>query len=109
MLNLPFLNLETILLLIFTALFMFGLHRLNLRCNGYRPATVEDYLYKLARITQKSEHEIFHEAAEQWPVSSLTVEEDFKHYLINQIIPYYVNDFIRKNRKYLDSWKTPPF
>ncbi len=109
MLNTLLFNLETLLLFVFTALFMFGLHRLNLRCNGYRPASVEDYLYKLARITRKSEHEIFHEAAEQWPVTRIAVEEDFKQYLLNQITPYYVNDFIRKHKRYVDSWKTPPY
>ena len=103
------LNLETLLLLIFTGFLVIGFHRLNLRYNGYRPASIEDYLFKLARITQKSEHTIFHEAAGPWPVSETMVEEDFKNYLLDQTIPYYVNDFIRKHKHYVDNWRIPPF
>ncbi len=102
-------NLETLLLLLFTIFFILGIHRLNLRYSSCRPATTEDYIYKLAKITQQSEHAIFHEAAGKWPISKLMVENDFKQYLLNQTIPYYVNDFIREHKQYLDKWRIPPY
>jgi hypothetical protein len=102
-------NIDTILLLLLTILAIFGFHRLNLRFNGYRPATTEDYLYKLAKITRKSEYDIFHEAAMKWPISEPMVEKDFKNYLLNQTIPHYVNDFIREHKHYVDKWRLPPF
>ena len=102
-------SLETLLYLIFIALVLYGFHLIDLRYKGPQPATIADYLFKLARIIQVSEHAIFHEAAEDWPVSEKMVEQDFKKYLLEQTIPYYVNDFIRKHKDYLDNWPTPTF
>lgn len=109
MLTTSFYSLESLLFLIFTGLVLFGFHLLDLRYSGHCLTNIEDYLFKLARITQKSEYAIFHEAAKKWPVSKVKVEEDFKRYLLEQITPYYVNDFIRKHKYYLDNWRTPNY
>ncbi len=74
-----------------------------------RPATTEDYLYKIARITGSSEYEIFRKSAEHWPVSKSIVDRDFKVYLLDQSTPCYVNAFLRKHKRQIDHLKLPPF
>lgn len=71
-------------------------------------ASVEDYLYKISRLTGHSEYEIFQKSAEHWPVNRLRVEEDFKDYLRHQVTPHYVNDFIRRHRQQVDALRLPP-
>ncbi|MFZ7127421.1 MAG: hypothetical protein ACOWWM_14795 [Desulfobacterales bacterium] len=90
----------------------FGLAQIMLRVQPgvrrYRPATTEDYLYKISRVTGKSEYDIFCKSAEAWPVSIAAVNEDFKDYLTRDTVPYYVNDFIRKNKDRIDALRLPP-
>ncbi len=37
------------------------------------------------------------------------IEEDFKKFVSDDCIPYYVNDFIRKNKKHIDEMRTSIF
>ena len=67
------------------------------------------YLYKLARVTGTSEYDVFCKAAEGWPVSQHMIEQDFGEYLKCTAVPYYVNDFLRKNKAHIDEIKNPPF
>ena len=99
---LEFLTLNTALTLGAVFIFVQLSNRLNQMVIGRKPASTEDYLFKLARITGSSEYDIFIKAAETWPVSRATVGSDFKNYLLSQTIPYYVNDFIRKNKHHID-------
>jgi hypothetical protein len=73
------------------------------------PKTMEDYLYKIARVTGKSEYDIFLKSAEEWPISRRKIEEDFKDYLIYQFVPYYVRDFVRKNKEHVDELRIPKY
>ena len=73
------------------------------------PTTMEDYLYKIARITGKSEYDIFLKSAEEWPISRKNIEDDFKAYLMNQSVPYYVRDFVRKNKEHIDELRIPKY
>jgi len=70
-------------------------------------ATVADYLYKIARLTGTSEYEVFCKSAEEWPVSANMIEQDFIAYLQTGVAPYYVNDYIRKNRVHIDKLEIP--
>jgi hypothetical protein len=72
------------------------------RINQDRPDTVQGYLFKMSRITGKSEFEIFHIAAEDWPVSDNQIELDFNTYMALDNTPYYVNHFVRKNQQHID-------
>ncbi len=72
-----------------------------------RPLPMEDYIYKVARIAGKSEYDVFCKSAEDWPVSTARIEQDFKRYLCNQSVPYYVNNFIRKNKSHIDELRFP--
>ena len=83
--------------------------QLSKRLNRDRPTTVQGYLYKLTRITGKSEFEIFHKAAEDWPVSDSQIELDFIAYMVLDSTPYYVNHFVRKNQKHIDKLHLPLF
>ena len=67
------------------------------------------YLFKVARVTGTSEYQVFHKAAEGWPVSDYMIEQDFGEYLRCAEVPYYVNDFLRKNKDHIDALKIPPF
>jgi hypothetical protein len=48
-------------------------------------------------------------SAEEWPVPVNKIEEDFKAYLQNQTVPYYVRDFIRRNKDQIDALHIPRF
>ena len=84
----------------------FGLPRM---VNKDKPLPMEFYLYKIARLTGKSEYDVFCKSAEGWPVSQARIDQDFKRYLNHQSIPHYVNDFVRKNKKHIDELHIPPF
>lgn len=74
-----------------------------------RQVTVQDYLYKFSRITEKSEYYIFAKTAEEWLIPASKIDEDFKAYLISQTVPYYVRDFVRKNKEHIDEAHMPVF
>jgi len=84
-------------------------HGLNQKIIRKRPAAIEDHLYKIARVTGKSEYDVFCKSAESWPVTSKKIKQDFKVYLLHQRVPYYVADFVRKNKKHIDELHIPLF
>ena len=85
------------------------LHWLRKKVSRERPVTIGDQLYKIARVTGKSEYDVFCKSAENWPVARHTIEQDFKSYLLHQNVPYYVVDFVRKNKKHIDELYIPLF
>ena len=88
------------------------LARLNLRWQGIfqdKPMSMAGYIYKTARLTETSEFEVFCKAAESWPISAKKIEQDFGAYLTDHQVPYYVTDFIRKNKEHLDELRIPLF
>ena len=83
--------------------------RLKKRYGQNRPTSIQGYLFKISRLTGKSEYDIFCKAAEGWPVSDDQIEQDFNRYLSDQQTPYYVNDFVRKNKKHIDALRISIF
>lgn len=79
------------------------------RVKWNRPDSIGGYLFKISRLTGKSEFEIFREAAEDWPVADTTIERDFNAYMVTDHTPYYVNHFVRKNQKHIDELHLPLF
>lgn len=64
-----------------------------------RKISDEEFLMMLARKNQCSEYDLFHRSAAQWNISNkIIIEKDFKGYLIEGDMPYYVKDFVRKER-----------
>ena len=83
--------------------------RLKKRYGQDRPTSIQGYLFKISRLTGKSEYDIFCKAAEIWPISAEQIEQDFNRYLSDQHTPYYVNDFVRKNKKHIDALRISIF
>jgi hypothetical protein len=74
-----------------------------------KPVTMVDYVYKIARITGKSEYDVFLKSAEEWPIAKEKIDEDFKAYLMQQSAPYYVRDFVRRNKQHIDELHIPRY
>ena len=83
--------------------------RLRRKFGEDRPINMPSYLFKISRLTGKSEYDVFYKAAQEWPVSREQIEQDFKKYLSDESIPYYVNDFVRKNKKHIDELRVSIF
>ena len=71
-----------------------------------RSLTLQEYLWKLKCITNKSEYELFHIAAEEkdWP--SYQVEKHFKRYLEDQTLPVYVKAFLEDGKEYINAYRS---
>ena len=70
-----------------------------------RALTPKEYLWKLKQISDRSEHELFHIAAEEkgWP--KYQAEKHFKRYLENQSLPDYVKEFLEDGKEYIDAYR----
>ncbi len=79
------------------ALFLFL--RVRQRKIQQRPIEGEGNIYEVSRLTGRSDYDLFFRAAAEWGVPDRRVERDFAKYLSDQTLPYYVNDFVRKNGK----------
>ena len=85
------------------------LHFLARREARPRRLTEAELLVKLARMGPHSEYDIFHLAAADWNVARQQVDEDFKTYLQEDRIPYYVNGYLRKRGSEEDNRYRSPF
>ena len=69
-----------------------------------RALTPQEYLWRLKQITDKSEYEIFHIAAEEkgWP--EYQVERHFRRYLEDQTLPEYVKEFLEDGKEHINAY-----
>lgn len=65
-------------------------------------SAMEDSLYKISLATGRTEFDLLHKSAENWPVSGNRIDQDFKSYMADQVMPYYARDFVRKNQAHID-------
>ncbi|MEN8247093.1 MAG: hypothetical protein ABFS43_19565 [Thermodesulfobacteriota bacterium] len=65
-------------------------------------SAMEGSLFNLSLATGRTEYELFCKSAEGWSVSGDRIDEDFKRYMVDQVLPYYTRDFVRKNHEHLD-------
>jgi predicted AAA+ superfamily ATPase len=79
------------------------------RFNRRKPLSDEEYLAKIAKMRECSEYDLFRICGEDWRYSKAQIEKDFKEYLIRGSVPYYIRDFIRKNKKEVDENYRSPF
>ena len=75
------------------------LRRLDRHWSRRTPLTDEEMLGYYAKSNAISEYEVFKRAAPNWSVNPDAVEDDFRAYLQEGVLPHYVRDFIRKIRK----------
>ena len=94
-------------LLIFFLFIMLGVYlwasQRNLIKN--RALTPKEYFWRLKQISDKSEYELFHIAAEEkgWP--EYQVERHFRRYLEDQTLPIYVQQFIEDGKAYIEAYR----
>jgi hypothetical protein len=102
-------NFAQLVLLIGVCVVLHLIHRFTFNHLYHQPAQTEDYVFKTARLFARSEFDVFCKAAENWPVSRIEVEADFKRYLTDQRTPCYVNAFVRQHKDQLDRLHLPPW
>jgi hypothetical protein len=68
---------------------------MDTRWSRKRPFSEEEILSYNARRRGLSEYQMFFIAAERWRVPQQRVEADFRDYLINGNLAYYVKDHVR--------------
>ena len=62
----------------------------------------QNSLYMISLATGQTEYDLFYKSAEGWSVSAERIDQDFKKYMADQVMPHYAQDFVRKNRTHID-------
>ena len=96
-------------ILILTAILFRTTSRMDKKRRQNESLSMEEYLFKIARVTGHSEYDVFCKSAEDRPVSRERIEEDFARYLQQASVPHYVNDFVRRNKEHIDELHMPRF
>ncbi len=98
----PALFLVISFLLIILVVYLWASQRNLIKNKAFTP---KEYLWKLKQISDKSEYELFHIAAEEkgWP--EYQVERHFKRYLETQTLPNYVKEFLEDGKAYIDAYR----
>ena len=109
MISLAYYGIIAACILILTGILFRKISRMDKKVVRDEPISMEEYLFKIARVTGNSEYDVFCKSAEYWPVSQSRIDQDFKRYLCNQEVPHYVNDFVRKNKTHIDELHIPRF
>ena len=99
MVNEIILDWNTVFYFLFACVYLFLIKILNKRWTRRRVDTDEEYIAVMARIGECSEYDIFKMASESWNISKSRIDSDFKAYLKNGALPFYVKDYVRKVRK----------
>ena len=99
----------SLLLLFLGVAYLLLIQYLSKRENRPRRLSEAELLAKLARVGPYNEYEIFCSAARRWHASPDQVDVDFKRYLLEGLIPYYVNSFLRKISDEVGDTYRPPF
>jgi hypothetical protein len=74
---------------------------MDMRWSRKRPLSEDELLTHLAKFNGKSEYELFFLAAEDWRRTDAQIEADFRRFLLDGQIPYYVKDYVRKRKNEL--------
>ena len=109
MISLVYYGIIAACVLVLTAILYQTISRMDKKSEPEKAISMEDYLFKISRVTGHSEYDVFCKSAEVWPVSREKIEDDFTRYLQQQSVPHYVNDFVRRNKKHIDELHLPRF
>jgi hypothetical protein len=94
----PILNSKIFWIVVFLLLYFIYLY-LRTRHYQKKKATEYEKLVTLAILLEKSEFDIFETSGQKWEISQERLDHDFRIYLENGTIPFYVRDYIRNNEK----------
>ncbi|MGD9078123.1 MAG: hypothetical protein PVG96_02225 [Desulfobacterales bacterium] len=72
------------------------------KCSQADQTARERSLYNISLATGRTEYDLFCKSAEDWSVSGNRIDQDFKRYMTDESLPYYVMDFIRRNHEHID-------
>ena len=102
-------NGSSLLIVVMGLVYLAVIQAVSKRAGRPRKLSDAEMLTKLARLGNCTEHDIFRAAALEWHVPVSRIDDDFKRYLLEDIIPYYVNGFVRQKGKALGGVFRPPF
>jgi hypothetical protein len=102
-------NWSSLVLIVLGVGYLILLQYLSKREARPRELTEAELLAKMARMGPYSEYEIFHNASYEWHIQKSRIDHDFKTYLLEGTIPYYVNSFLRKEARERGNMFRPPF
>lgn len=89
---------ETIVFLLLAVVYVAGKKYIERNERRKRPRSDEELLSALAADRGCSEFDLFRLAGAQWRRSESLIDEEFKTYLTDGLLPHYVRDYIRKNK-----------
>lgn len=72
------------------------------KCSHADHIARESSLYNISLATGRTEYDLFCKSAEDWSVSGNRIDQDFKKYMTDESLPYYVTDFVRKSHEHID-------
>lgn len=79
--------------------FLVAVHVWEKRSLSRREPSESELLFLLARLSETSEYHHFHLAGEDWNIPKQKVSADFNRYLLEDRLPHYVRDYLRKQRE----------
>jgi hypothetical protein len=79
--------------------FLVAVHVWEKRSLSRRQPSESELLFLLARLSETSEYYHFHLAGEDWNIPKHRVSADFNRYLLEDRLPHYVRDYLRKQRE----------
>jgi len=79
-----------------------NLHRKSQKDSRAELVAMKDSFYEISIATGRTEYDLFCKSAEAWSVSGDRIDQDFNRYMIDQVMPHYAKDFVRKNQNHLD-------
>ena len=100
---------SSLLLIVVGAAYLFIIQYVSKKESRRRRLTEAEMLAALGRLGPHTEYDLFFLAAEDWRVPKTQIEDDFKTYLQDGLIPYYVNAYMRKKAQATEAGYRPPF
>ena len=101
-------NWPSLLIVVMGLVYIAVIQHVSKKAGRPRKLSDAEMLTKLARLGDCTEYDIFRAAAVEWHVPARQIDDDFKRYLLDDLIPYYVNSFVRLKGKELGGEFRPP-
>ena len=93
------LTLGSLLAALGIVIFLAAVHVWEKRALAKREPTESELLFLLARLSETSEFHHFHLAGEDWNIPRHRITADFNRYLLEDRMPHYVRDYLRRKRE----------